>query len=200
MAVMTAIAIAALATEAYSAYRAGKAAKASGAASQAAANSQADLADYNAAVADVQAQDAVTRGAQDEARFRSGVRGMVGTQRAGFAAGNIDVSSGSAVDVQADTAYLGELDALQIKTNAAREAWGYTVQAQDLRKRAEIARKTGVFLEATGRTQATTAYVAGATSLVTGAANLYSAKYGFKNSTTGNLASRQTVPTVGGLA
>jgi hypothetical protein len=199
MALLTALTIGSLVVGAYESYKAGQAAKKSGEAGQAAANSQADLADYNAAVADVQAQDAVTRGAQEEARFRSGVRGMVGTQRAGFAAGNIDVGSGSAVDVQADTAYLGELDALQIKTNAAREAWGFTIQAQDLRKRAEIARKTGVFLEATGRTQATTAYIGGATSLVTGAANLYSAKYGFGGGS-GNLQSRPTVPTIGGLA
>lgn len=179
---MTAIAIGALAVNAYSTYRAGKAAKKAGEAGQTAANSQADLSDYNAAVATLQADDAVARGAQEEARFRTGVRGMIGSQRAGFAAGNIDVGSGSAVDVQADTAFLGELDALQIRTNARREAWGYKVQAEDLHKRAEIARKTGVMLEATGRENAKSAYLSGATSLVTGAANLYQAKYGMRDS------------------
>jgi hypothetical protein len=178
MAVMTAIAIGGLAMSAYQAYRAGQSANTAGKAQQDAANSQADLADFNAQVADLQATDALARGDQNEARFRAGVRGMVGTQRTGFAAGGIDVSSGSAVDVQADTAYFGELDALQIKTNAAREAWGFSVQADDLRKRAEIARKSGVFLEATGRANATSAYVAGATSLVVGSANLYKQKYG----------------------
>jgi hypothetical protein len=175
---MTAIAIGSLAMGAYSAMRSGQAAKKAGEASQGAADSQADLADYNASVADIQAKDAIARGGQDEARFRAGVRGMIGTQRTGFAAGGIDVSSGSAVDVQADTAFFGELDALQIKTNAAREAWGFSTQADDLRKRAEIARKTGVMLEATGRANATSAYISGATSLVTGAANLYKQKYG----------------------
>lgn len=179
MAVMTAIAIGSLAVGAYESYRAGKAAKDAGDAGQRAANSSADLADYNANVAEAQAADAVARGAQDEARFRSGVRAMVGTQRAGFAAGNIDVRSGSALDVQADTAFQGELDALQIKTNAAREAWGFRVQAEDLRKRADIARKTGVMLADTGRVNATSAYIHGANTLVTGAADLYKAKYGF---------------------
>lgn len=181
MAVMTAIAIGSLIVGAYQTYKAGQAQKQAGEAGQAAANSQADLADYNALIADAQSKDAVARGAEQEARFRSGVRGMIGTQRAGFAAGNIDVSSGSAVDVQGDTAFMGELDALQIKTNAAREAWGYDVQADDLRKRAAIARKSGVYLEAAGRTNATTAYIQGANTLVTGAANLYSQRYGFGN-------------------
>jgi len=178
---MTAIAIGSLALGAYQTYRAGAAAKKSGKLQQEAADSQADLSDFNAAVADVQAEDAVARGAEEESRFRAGVRGMIGKQRAGFAAANIDVGYGSSVDVQADTAFLGELDALTIQTNAAREAWGYKVQAEDLRKRADIARKTGVMLEATGRQNAKTAYLQGATSLVTGAANLYQTKYGLKD-------------------
>jgi hypothetical protein len=80
-----------------------------------AADSQADLADYNAAVAELQAKDAETRGAEEANRFRKSVNVMVGAQRAGFAAGNIDVGFGSAVDVQADAAFLGELDALTIQ-------------------------------------------------------------------------------------
>jgi hypothetical protein len=105
---------------------------------------------------------------------------MVGTQRAGFAAGNIDVGSGSAVDVQADTAFMGELDALQIRTNAAREAWGYSVEADDMRKRAVIARKTGVMVAATGRENATSTYIQGANTLLTGATNLYKTTQGLK--------------------
>lgn len=174
------LAIGGMAISAYSSYKSGKAAKAQGAAEQVAANSEADLADYNAAVATVQAGDAVARGAEEESRFRAGVRGMVGTQRAGFAAGNIDVASGSALDVQADTAFLGELDAQAIRNNARREAWGYKVQAEDLHKRADIARKSGVMLEQAGRERATGAYLQGASSIVAQGASLYTAKYGMK--------------------
>lgn len=181
MGLMSGLAIGSLALGAFSTYKAAQAQKKAGEANQAAANSQADLADYNAAVASVQAEDAVARGAQEESRFRTGVRGLIGSQRAGFAGGNIDVGFGSAVDVQADSAFLGELDALTIRTNAAREAWGYKVQAEDLHKRADIARKTGVMVAETGRANATSAYIGGATSLLTGAANLYQAKYGMKN-------------------
>src|SRR3989304_3955374 len=68
---------------------------------------------------------------------------------------------GAAADVQADAAFQGELDALTIRTNAAREAWGYQVQAEDLRTRATIAREEGVMLEAAGRERRTSA-IAGA--------------------------------------
>jgi hypothetical protein len=106
---------------------------------------------------------------------------MVGAQRAGIAAGNIDVGYGSAVDVQADAAFLGELDALTIKTNAAREAWGYTVEAGDLRKRAAIARKTGYYAAQAGKSNASTAYLHGAGNIATGASTLLMNRYGFKN-------------------
>lgn len=122
----------------------GNAAERAGLRAQEASNSQADLADWNASVADLQAKDAVVRGAHDESRFREGVDQMIGSQRAGIAASGVDVNYGSAVDVQADTKHLGELDALTMRTNAAREAWGYQVQGQDLRRRAEITRKEGV--------------------------------------------------------
>jgi len=116
-----------------------------------AAEGQAEILDYNAAVADLQAQDAIERGAEAESRFRSQVRGTVGAQRAAIAAGNIDVSFGSAVDVQADAAMLGELDALTIRTNAARESWGYKVQATDIRNRAAITRREGVMMQEASR-------------------------------------------------
>ena len=194
MAMMTAIMLGGLVIQGVQAIRAAQAAKREGQAGQRVAEAQADLADYNAAVADVQAKDALERGAEEQSRFLVGVRGMIGTQRTGFAAGNIDVSSGSAVDVQADTAYLGALDAATIKTNAAREAWGLGMQGEDLRRRAEIARKEGVMVAATGRANATSAYLGGAGSLVTSTASLFQSKYGFGGSGTRPLPSRTTVP------
>jgi hypothetical protein len=89
-----------------------------------AGNAAGELADYNAAVLDQRAIDARARGQEDESRFRSRIRQLIGSQRAGYAGQNVDVGTGSAADVQADTAYLGELDALQLRANAVREAWG----------------------------------------------------------------------------
>lgn len=117
--------------------------KKAGAAAKDAGEAEAQRLEYNAGVTGLQAADAVTRGAEEEQRFRSTVRGLIGSQRAGFAGQGVDVGSGSAVDVQADAAYLGELDALTIRSNAQREAWGYRVQGEDLRMAAGVARRGG---------------------------------------------------------
>lgn len=158
--------------------KAGNAAKRAGESAQRASEDQADLADYNAAVAEIQAADAVTRGADEEARFRSKVRGVIGSQRAGFAAGNIDVGFGSAVDVQADAATLGELDALTIRTNAAREAWGYQVSAVDLKARGRILRKEGAAQAESGRVMQRASRYEGVGSVLGTSASLLEAKYG----------------------
>lgn len=87
------------------------------------------IADYNAQIALQQEQDALDRGKQDEEKFRQGVKGLIGSQRTGFAGQGVDVGQGSAADVQADAAFMGELDALTIRNNAARAARGYAQQA-----------------------------------------------------------------------
>jgi hypothetical protein len=160
--------------------KAANAATAQGLAQQKAAESQAQVLDFNANVADLQAKDAVERGAEAESRFRSTIRGAIGSQRAGFAAANIDVSFGSAVDVQADAAFLGELDALTIRTNAAREAWGYQVQAADIRKRADVARREGVMMAEAGRVNASTMNWQIGSTILGGASSLLQFKYGME--------------------
>jgi hypothetical protein len=140
MAVMTAIA---LGTAIGGAVMSGVGQIKAGNAAARAAESQAQQLEFNAGVADLQAQDATQRGLEEEQRFRTQVRGLVGSQRSALAAQGIDVGSGSAADVQADTAYLGELDARKIRANAQREAWGYEVEAADLRMGADVARKGG---------------------------------------------------------
>lgn len=159
--------------------RQGRADKAAGEAQRRAAEEQAKLADFNAAVADTQAKDAELRGQMEENKFRSGVRSLIGEQRAGFAASNIDVGYGSAVDTQADTAMLGELDALTIRTNAAREAWGHRVEATDLRKRAEIARKEGVMMEEAGKARAGAQKWNIAQTIVGAGSSYLTSRYGF---------------------
>ncbi len=179
MAVMTALAIGSLAVSAFSAYKQGKATKQAGKLANEAAQEEAKVIDYNAAIADQQAADAMTRGQEREQRARQATRGIIGSQRAGFAASGVDVSSGSAADVQADAAFLGELDALTEETNAAREAWGFKVQAQDLRNRANVTRKTGVNQEKAANAAGNAAYIGGAANVIGGTANLLQARYGF---------------------
>jgi hypothetical protein len=84
---------------------------------------------FNAHLADLQAQDAISRGAQAEIISRQRTGQLIGAQRAAAGAQGVEVNSGSSVDAQADAARTGELDALTIRNNAARSAWGYQVQS-----------------------------------------------------------------------
>lgn len=170
---------------AYGQVKAGQAELEAAKAQRRAAESGANLQDFNANVAELQAQDAVERGAEDESRFRTQVRGAIGAQRAGFAAQNIKAGYGSAVDVQADAAYLGELDALAIRNNAQREAWGFKMQAVDLHRRADIARKEGVYLEAAGQQAKSARNLAALTTVVGGAGSLLQTRYGFERAARG---------------
>ncbi len=182
MAAFTALAIAGLASAGISAYgqwRAGRSAAKAGELAKQAKESEAQLEDYNAHVADLQTGDAIFRGQEDEERIRDHVRGLIGRGRAGAAGAGVLVGVGSSADVAADAAYLGELDALQVRTNAAREAWGYNVQAYDTRQRAKILRQEGSTLAAIGREQRTAARLGAASTLVGASASLLERKYGY---------------------
>lgn len=172
-----------LGTQIYGGIRAGRERRRVAEAEQRAAESQAGLLDYNANVAELQATDAIERGREQESRFRAGVKQLIGAQRAEIGASGTDVGFGSAIDVQEDQAFLGELDALTIRTNAAREAWGYKVQAADTRERARITRREGREMARAGR-EAQRASTIGAIGggLLTGA-SLLEARYGFAQRT-----------------
>ena len=125
---------------------------------------QKEMFERNAQFADWQADDALARGETNEKRQRQQTEQTIGSQRTAFAAGGVDVNRGTAVDVQADAAYLGELDALTIRNNAVKEAYGYRVQADDLRQRGKYAKQEG--------------YMGAAESIIGGGSSLLLAKYG----------------------
>ncbi len=99
----------------------------------------------NAQIAEYQAQDAEARGKVGEKQSRRLTEKVIGAQRTSLAGQGVDVHRASALDVQADAAYLGELDALTIRNNAAKEAWGYRMQARDLSQRGKLAQREGQF-------------------------------------------------------
>lgn len=93
------------------------------------ADAQANAASYNAAVANNAATFARQQGdIQAQANDRK-TAAMIGRQRAVYAAGGLDVNSGSPLDIQADTAQFGRLNSLTIRNNAARQAYGYQANA-----------------------------------------------------------------------
>lgn len=175
----TGITLAGMAVQAYGARRQAKAAERTGELEQEAAEDQAGLHEFNAAVAEAQGEDAMRRGQEEANRFRAGVRGLIGSQRAATAANNIEVGFGSALDVQADAALLGELDEITIRNNAARERWGFQVEAEDHRRRATITRKGGKYAAEAGRINASSIKIGATANLLGTGANLLASRYGF---------------------
>lgn len=119
-------------------------------------NAQAEIARNNAQLARWNANQAMAAGEAraEQQGFRT--RAQVGSIRARQAGAGIDPNSGSAADVRASAAALGTLDALTIRSNAARQAYGYEVKATEqdaaqkaYRKGAKLAPWLGGFDAAT---------------------------------------------------
>lgn len=126
-------------------------------------NYQAQVARNNATMAEYQARDVLERGQREEQNRRLKTAAMYGDQRAQLAANGVDLGEGSATDLLTTTKFMGENDALTIRNNAAREAWGYRNRAQG-------------FLDESGMKSATASGInplmAGATSLLTSAGSV----------------------------
>ena len=125
-------------------------------AASAASKYNAQVAEMNATLADRRAKDALERGAVEEQRKRMEVAQLQGRQRAAMAANGVDLTFGSPLDALVDTAVLGDLDALTIRQNAAREAYDFQVQGVNQRADATLSRanasasRTGGYLGAAG--------------------------------------------------
>ena len=107
------------------------------------ANYDASVADQNARMSAFQAEDALRRGETETNRARMATKRLIGSQRAAMAAQGIEVDSGSAMDIQEDTAALGALDAQAIQNNAYMEAFGYKSQAIDYTAKAKMSKLEG---------------------------------------------------------
>lgn len=121
---VTAMAVGSVAFGAMGAYQQSASAKAS-------MEYQSQVAKNNAITAEYQAQDAIKRGQVAEEQQRRKTAMMKGSQTARLAANGLDISEGSALQILSDTDWMGEQDALTVRDNANREAWGYRVQGQN---------------------------------------------------------------------
>ena len=102
------------------------------------AEAQQQAANYNAQVANnnaiIDAQQRSSTLQQGEVEAQTSMRkqaAMIGDQRAQMAANGIDLTQGSAQDMLASTKFLGGIDVNTIQSNAARQAWGYSVQGMN---------------------------------------------------------------------
>lgn len=88
---------------------------------------QSQVAAQNRTLMDQRAADAKQRGQVAEENRRRLMQQQLGEQTARLAAQGTDLY-GSPLDILGDTRAAGELDALTIRANAAREAYGYQAQ------------------------------------------------------------------------
>jgi hypothetical protein len=136
-----------------------------GAAAQNAANYQAQVAKNAQQVAQWSADDALRRGQVAEDARRSQTAQQIGTQRAAMASMGGDINSGSAVDIVGDTAAAGEFDALTLRNNAQREAYGFKVKASNAGADAGLAVARGDAAEQAGMFGAGANLLAGASTV-----------------------------------
>lgn len=127
-----------------------------GQATAASAKYNAQVSDMNAKLADRSAKDALERGKLEEQKQRQKTSQVLGAQQAGMAANGVDLTFGSPLDLLVDTAVMGEMDALTIRTNSAREERDIRQQGANYRGQAGMYRaqassaSSGGFLNAMG--------------------------------------------------
>lgn len=102
------------------------------------AKAQAAIADNNRVIAERQAADRIAQGKQEERNYRSRLEVIKGQQRSNFAGSGVVVDSDTPFEILGETAQLGELDAMAIRNNAAREAYGFKVQAMNFGAQSSI--------------------------------------------------------------
>jgi hypothetical protein len=94
-----------------------------------AAEYQSQVAQNNAQLASQQANQTMAAGDQAAANEGLKARAQVGAIKAAQGASNVDVNTGSALDTRASAAELGELNAMTVRSNASKQAYGYQTNA-----------------------------------------------------------------------
>lgn len=127
------------------------------------ANYNARIQENNAKIAEQNSRFAAEQGAANAGVEQQKTRAQVGAIKAAQAANGVDVNSGSSVDVRSSAASLGMLNAITIRSNAARHAYGYQTEAASDRGQAALDRQQAKYAKTAG-------YVGAASSLIGGAA------------------------------
>lgn len=131
-----------------------------------AAEYQARVAENNAQIARQNQEWAERSAITNEAAQGIKSRASLGAVKAAQGASGVDVNSGSALDVRSSAAELGQLDAINIRANAARDAYGYATQASGYDASAGMSRAAGANASSAGMIGAASSLLGGATSAV----------------------------------
>lgn len=102
-------------------------------AAQSVATYQANIAEQNAALAELRAVDAETRGDLEVERLATRTAGLIGRQRAATGASGVLLNEGSPQAIRESTEAMRDADIAMLRNNAARSAWGHRVQEANYR-------------------------------------------------------------------
>ena len=94
---------------------------------------QKEIAEFNAQFAELDAYRSEQYGETDVARYQSEIDKTVGDQRVAYASQGVDVTSGTAAAIQAETKLTGFLNQLDIRTQAQAKVLGYKREALNIR-------------------------------------------------------------------
>lgn len=101
---------------------------------------QSEMGEINARLSDLSAKQALVQGEREEQKVRMASGQVKAGQRVALAANGIDMTSATAQAQLTTTDVLGEIDAMTVKENAIRSAWGYRTQATNARTEAMVQR------------------------------------------------------------
>lgn len=101
---------------------------------------QAGVAESNARIAELQAQDELAKGQHQIGKLTLAAGQMKSSQRASMAANGVDLGVGNAAEVQASTDLMKEVDMQTAELNAIKGAWGYRAQKANFENEAYAAR------------------------------------------------------------
>lgn len=131
-------------------------------------------AQYNATVAannaNISRQNAINAGHEGEiaaAQAQQETRAKVGAIKADQGASGVDLNSGSSIDVRSSAAQTGQLNAITLRSNAARKAYGYQLEAsgQDAQSQLDLS---------TAKNEKSAGLLNASTTLLSGVGNAYS--------------------------
>lgn len=126
---------------------------------------QAGIAQLNSKIALQNRDYALGVGEQEAQKYGMGAAQRQGTIRAGAGASGIDVGSGSKADVQSSQQLVTGIDMATIRNNAARKAYGYTVEATQDTAQAGLYNKAASDASSAGNIKALGSLLSGSASV-----------------------------------
>lgn len=127
-----------------------------------AGNEQGVILDHNADLADKEKRDALERGSIESGAIRQQGNAATARMIAATGANGVDTSVGTPASAIAGSHANTEVDRARVLANAGREAWGFSIEAQNYQSAANRARRAGFLGAIGGLFDATGSFASGA--------------------------------------